>query len=49
MVIDLNNMLKDRYRGGILHVYVTRTVIKVDFLGRLVLFTDLDQADRLTA
>lgn len=30
VVIDLNNILKNRYKGRILHVYVIRIVIKVD-------------------
>lgn len=31
MVIDLNDIVKDRYKVCILHIYVIRIVIKVDF------------------
>lgn len=33
MVIDLNDIVKDRCKGCILHIYVIRTVIKVDIFG----------------
>lgn len=48
MVIDLNDIVKDRCKGYILHIYVIRTVIKVDFWGCLVLlyrFEPSRQAD----